>query len=471
MTTMQQNSSADPNAETFLRKQAWDYFVIHASQRMTIFNFYIALSSFVPAYTYAWDANGNAIYLNGVNVTYDAFDRVIEQNNSTQILYTPIGKTAIMMGQTMSRIDIPLPGGDVAVYEGPATSPFHYRHADWLGSARFASSSSQGETYDRAFAPYGESYANTGLSFDLDFTGQPQDSISGLYGFLRRQYNPVQGRWISPDPAGLGAVSLANPQSWNRYAYVANTPLNSTDPLGLAFLRGDGWGDWTTAFCTGMSCQPNSCYSLDGGGCYPGGMLGGLLGSSESTVVCQQCRPGHGVGIDNKIDQYQWVDPYVLTTGSVDQNCDPSNGPCSSDVDIAKIPGHYDWVSVDFVGGQGDLSQDVYLPAWRDPFRNSAYCPNCGSFINGARQVSTAALVATGVLVSPVVAAGTAPLVSTTVTVANNSASALVAAGLSSPFALHYAQSYVMDPTGTSILLELKWEVINGTRSVGSLFH
>ncbi len=31
--------------ESFLRKQAWDYFNTHASQRMTIFNFYVVLSS------------------------------------------------------------------------------------------------------------------------------------------------------------------------------------------------------------------------------------------------------------------------------------------------------------------------------------------------------------------------------------------------------------------------------------------
>jgi uncharacterized protein RhaS with RHS repeats len=43
-----------------------------------------------------------------------------------------------------------------------------------------------------------------------------------------------QGRWISPDPAGMGAVSLANPQTWNRYAYVANGPLNAVDPTGLS---------------------------------------------------------------------------------------------------------------------------------------------------------------------------------------------------------------------------------------------
>ncbi|MGC2112264.1 MAG: hypothetical protein WA655_22285, partial [Candidatus Korobacteraceae bacterium] len=36
-----------------------------------------------------------------------------------------------------------------------------------------------------------------------------------------------------PDPAGLAAVDITNPQTWNRYAYVANNPLNTVDPLGL----------------------------------------------------------------------------------------------------------------------------------------------------------------------------------------------------------------------------------------------
>lgn len=52
-----------------------------------------------------------------------------------------------------------------------------------------------------------------------------------------------QGRWISPDPAGLGAVNPGSPQTWNRYAYVGNNPLALIDPLGLcdAFICVDVW--------------------------------------------------------------------------------------------------------------------------------------------------------------------------------------------------------------------------------------
>jgi hypothetical protein len=38
-------------SESFLRKEAWDYFQVHAAQRMTAFNFYVVLSS-VTATTY-----------------------------------------------------------------------------------------------------------------------------------------------------------------------------------------------------------------------------------------------------------------------------------------------------------------------------------------------------------------------------------------------------------------------------------
>jgi RHS repeat-associated protein len=152
-------------------------------------------------------------------------------------VYGPGGnKLALMSGQTLAKGFVPLSGGATAVYNSSGLA--YYRHADWLGSSRFASLPS-GTTrlyYDGAYAPYGENYAEVG-TIDRNFTGQNQDTISSgpypLYDFLAREYHPTWGRWLNPDPAGLAAVDPSNPQSWNRYAYVTNNPLALTDPTGL----------------------------------------------------------------------------------------------------------------------------------------------------------------------------------------------------------------------------------------------
>src|SRR5207248_11519460 len=77
---------------------------------------------------------------------------------------------------------------------------------------------------------------------DLAFTSQNQDTVSGDYDFLYREYSN-QGRWPSPDPGGATAVILENPQSWNRYACVLNNPPRFTDPLGLWCVWQDGTHD------------------------------------------------------------------------------------------------------------------------------------------------------------------------------------------------------------------------------------
>ncbi len=69
-------------------------------------------------HTYAWDANNNPLSIDTVNLTYDALGRMVEQNNAgvfTEILYSPIGKLAVMNGQTFKRIYVPFPGGGYGV--------------------------------------------------------------------------------------------------------------------------------------------------------------------------------------------------------------------------------------------------------------------------------------------------------------------------------------------------------------------
>ena len=198
-------------------------------------------------HSYAWDAEGRPTTIDTTTLTYDALGRMVEKAVSaayTQMVYSPMGgKLALMNGQTLSKAFVPLPGGATVVYT--ASGIAYYRHSDWLGGSRVASTPSRTKYYDVAYAPFGESYAGSGTT-DLSFTGQNQDAVGGHDDFLFRELNPVHGRWISPDPAGAAAVNPNDPQSWNRYAYVANHPLDSVDPLGLCRVDGveysdDGW--------------------------------------------------------------------------------------------------------------------------------------------------------------------------------------------------------------------------------------
>lgn len=83
-----------------------------------------------------------------------------------------------------------------------------------------------------AYAPFGEQYSKSGTA-DPSFTGQNSDTVPSLYDFTFREHSMSQGRWILPDPLGVAAVDPTTPQTWNRYAYVANNPLSFVDPSGL----------------------------------------------------------------------------------------------------------------------------------------------------------------------------------------------------------------------------------------------
>ena len=189
-------------------------------------------------HSYGWDAEGKMLSVdtNSVTLTYDALGRMVEQNRGgvyTEIVYGPTGgKLALMNVQTLAKAFVPLPAGATAVYAPGTTGPVYWRHSDWLGSSRLATTPSRTKYFDVAYAPFGEDYADSGTT-DLNFTGQNQDTESHYYDFLFREYSMVQGRWMSPDPAGLAVATPQNPQSWNRYAYAQNNPMAFLDPYGL----------------------------------------------------------------------------------------------------------------------------------------------------------------------------------------------------------------------------------------------
>ncbi len=220
--------------------------------------------------TYTYSVYGRPASVNNgtvYNAVYDAFSRLVEvqpsSGSSKQIVYAPDGwKFAYMNGQTVSSYQVPMAGGVQAVYTAATPAQWaYYRHADWLGSERMASKLNRTVQYDGAYAPFGESYAETGTT-DRNFTGQTPDIATGLYDFTFRQYSPTEGRWLVPDPAGQAAVDITNPQTWNRYAYVSNNPLNATDPQGL--YKQVSFSDFLPTFCPGIyGCGYNPDGSFD----------------------------------------------------------------------------------------------------------------------------------------------------------------------------------------------------------------
>lgn len=295
-----------------------------------------------------------------VALTYDALGRMVEQNRSgvyKQVVYSPSGgKLALMSGQTLSKAFIPLPGGATAVYTSSGLA--YYRHSDWLGSSRLATTPTRTKYYDGAYAPFGENYAGSGTT-DLDFTGQNQDTVANYYDFLFREYSMVQGRWMSPDPAGMAAVSPANPQSWNRYAYVANRPTSLVDPLGLFIYSGpcgylpDGTPQWVCDEGPGNTGADGMGWMFFGNdgicwGCGPigiGGKSGGGGGAVKQALKtlqsllpldprCLQFLGGSALSnlsdiIDNNLYGVTTIEPTLNGDGSITMN----NG------DLGLIPG------------------------------------------------------------------------------------------------------------------------------------
>lgn len=107
----------------------------------------------------------------------------------------------------------------------------YYYHADRLGSVTHLTGD-QGEvvaSYD--YDPFGRIVRHEGtIANPFTFTGREFDSETGLYYYRVRYYDPVLGRFLSPDPA---APRLRQPQTLNPYLYVRNNPLRYIDPMGL----------------------------------------------------------------------------------------------------------------------------------------------------------------------------------------------------------------------------------------------
>jgi RHS repeat-associated protein len=112
----------------------------------------------------------------------------------------------------------------------PDTVATTYYHTDAIGSVRALSDQTGATVIRHDYRPFGED--TQPLAGDpMRFAGKELDPESALMNFEARYYRNTWGRFTQVDPIG---GSLADPQSWNRYAYARNNPLRFVDPTGLS---------------------------------------------------------------------------------------------------------------------------------------------------------------------------------------------------------------------------------------------
>ena len=84
----------------------------------------------------------------------------------------------------------------------------------------------------QAHLPFGEELGASGQQDKHKFTSYERDGESGLDYAINRSYSSGVGRFQQIDPYRASGGAFF-PQTWNRYSYTANDPINKVDSLGL----------------------------------------------------------------------------------------------------------------------------------------------------------------------------------------------------------------------------------------------
>ena len=116
-------------------------------------------------------------------------------------------------------------------------------HDDHLGSVVVTNDPDQTDfAQRRKFAPFGgfrvdsEAGDSDRPKTRLGYTGHEHFNKLGLVNMKGRIYDSHMGRFLQPDPF---VPEPWNSQSWNRYSYVVNNPLNWVDPSGFTPCESD----------------------------------------------------------------------------------------------------------------------------------------------------------------------------------------------------------------------------------------
>jgi RHS repeat-associated protein len=203
---------------------------------------------------YHYDANGRMWWSANTDNTGEA--TAVYDALGQRVQTTFNGNTKTLVYDVFGRM--------VAEYDSQAqsgTGGVKYLMADLQGSARVVTDGSGAVVARHDYQPFG---GEVGATIGLRTTGQKYDvsdstrqkyalterDATGLDHTDWRKYDNSAGRWTSPDPYN-GSMAVDDPQSFNRYSYTQNDPVNFVDPSGLAWIVPDattGWGLYSWGF-------------------------------------------------------------------------------------------------------------------------------------------------------------------------------------------------------------------------------
>ncbi len=261
---------------------------------------------------YSYDANGNVTQdASGKQFLYDAENhqkQVKDANNVTigEYLYDGEGKRVKKISSTEITVFVYNAGGTLVAEYSTAiaqTPQVSYLTADHLGSARVITNQNGAVTTRKDYMAFGDEAATaqrtTNLNYDSSetrkgYTGYEKDTESGLEFAQARYYNSTHGRFTSVDPLTASA-SIRNPQTFNRYSYVLNSPYKFVDPLGLISSSTGACGSW----CPGNGSSlpgDGGGYSSDYDSGYRSGPSEGTAGDMPTQQVVEESSPPPSIG-------------------------------------------------------------------------------------------------------------------------------------------------------------------------------
>jgi RHS repeat-associated protein len=113
-----------------------------------------------------------------------------------------------------------------------AAQQVEYYHLDALGSIRAVTDANREILVRHDYEPFGEEWNEPESTDSRRFTGKERDFESGWDYFGARYSSAPVARFTTVDPVYAWSENLADPERWNRYAYVRNNPLRFADPDG-----------------------------------------------------------------------------------------------------------------------------------------------------------------------------------------------------------------------------------------------